>query len=79
MKDSEIDIIHDYIDLLLRKEQYFVIDSILLSLYLREIKDVDEILSYLTATLPAKSKLANRIYFITKLRKIDEKLLKGLE
>jgi hypothetical protein len=87
MKDIEMDIIYDYVDLLCKNKDYLTLNSILEINKDRNLNNIDEKITYLTATLPVKSKLASRelfyLYFQNYLISIKYKdtinLLKGLK
>ena len=81
MTDYEIDTIYDYVDFLMKRGRFELLDRILQSVIDPKERDADEILTYLTATLPVKSKLNNRVYLINNLREmnLEPGLLDGLE
>ena len=74
MTDSELDVVYDYLDMLMYRGQTNLIDDILLGLRIRLYfyneyynkggsnykPDIDELLGYLTASCPVKSKLFER-------------------
>lgn len=87
-QDFELDIVYSYIDYLLKRGQFLLVDAILKDLvfYVNSpyFKDKnlteDEILGYLTCCLPAKSKLNNYSYFFNNVKYLfTEDELKGLE
>lgn len=74
------DEIFDTIDLHLRKAEYNKVEEILKAVKFES--DVDILLAYLTASLPAKSKLPSRQLLIDRVRELvpgDNLLLQGLE
>ena len=79
MQDREIDSIYNYFDFLLQKRRFKFIDRILRNIEISG-RDVDELISYLTVTLPAKSNLIYRKTFYKKVcLVVDKNLLEGLE
>lgn len=82
MTDEEIDSIHYGIDFLLRKSMFSLLNKLLNPLLHESSKkeDPDYILTILTTTLPAKSKLPNRTKFVEIGKRIlTEEEMKGLE
>jgi hypothetical protein len=93
--DRQLDYIYNYINYLLCRGQFTAVDALLTGLTLNiewlfsgfskkpTNLTIDEILAYLTATLPAKSKLNNRRFFVSVAKEIldkqDPELIKGLE
>lgn len=87
MNERTIDCIFDYIEYLCLKEDFRTVDVILYTLEYHKYSN-DELISYLTITLPFKKKLRHRGYFAYIVReRIQEKtnniketdnILKGL-
>lgn len=86
-KDFELDIIYSYIDYLLKREQFLIVDALLRDLcmyvktsYFRNAKlTKDEILGYLTCCFPAQSELNNYGYFYNNVKSLfAEEELAGL-
>jgi hypothetical protein len=63
MRDDDIDNIFDLFDDLMKAGKFGQIDTLLLHVHPRWC-DIDFVLAILTSTLPAKSLLKNRPYFI---------------
>ena len=64
--DTQIDCLHDLIDLALRNEQFGALD-ILLGGLSPELLGTDMALTILITTLPADSKLPHRFHFYSRL------------
>ena len=86
--DAELDIIYDYINYLLNRGQFMLVDAMLRdacmyvkSSYFPKAKLThDEILAYLTCCFVAQSKLNNYGYFYNNVKDLfNEKELVGLE
>ena len=78
MQDWEIDSVYDYFEFLITRKKFIIIDKILENIDAPN-SEVDELLTYLTATLIIKSKLANRKDFYNRVAEIvDKNLLEGL-
>ena len=82
--DSQIDEIHQEVDVFLDSGNFEDLDDLLTNLEVEDF-DTDECLSYLTATLPARDKLPARWDFfrrcasrIDDLGEMEEGILKGL-
>jgi hypothetical protein len=79
-----VDAIHEIIDDLLKSGLFTIVDGFLFGKDI-ESMPADIILSYLTATLPAKSKLPIRPYFFKKCKTVlmgrgyPETIVQGLE
>ena len=80
MKDKEIDEIYDKIDELLKDSNFFTVNEFLGGINIT-ILNIDYILTILTATLAAKSKLPNREIFLLKAKNFfkNDILFKDLE
>lgn len=77
--DKCIDFIYDQIDLLFRNNNFHIVDKIISEVNISILSD-DIILSFLTITLAAKSKLPSREIFFDKVKqRLETNLLKGLE
>lgn len=63
MKDSEIDLIYDFADAQMSKGRFRFLGSVLDGVYF-EVKsgdiDIEEVITWLTVTLPAKNKIKTR-------------------
>lgn len=85
MTDHEMDVVYDAIDLLCREGKFEALDWFLHQMYL--VSGEEEMLTVLTATLPAKSKLPRRydLYCVAESLygkygpKEDDKLFAGLK
>jgi hypothetical protein len=76
-----IDEIHDAIDALLKVECWNFVDELLLNLAQRAWRtELDELVTYATSTLPAKSKLPSRERFMITCKHLHPKndIWKGL-
>ena len=86
---TDIDLVYDHIDKYLSNGDFYLIDFILDAIRLYgDLRDIciDVLLAYLTATLPAKSKLSSRSKFFEDVKQVliereeyDNKILAGLE
>jgi hypothetical protein len=83
--DTALDLIYDKIDDLFLAGQFEEVDSLLGKIDIRG-SSVDILLGFLTATLPAKSRLPSRAPFFHKVEiflqetgRMEEGLLSGLE
>jgi hypothetical protein len=82
---SALDQLYDHFDALFHSRSYEKVDEILQSLIV-ESMSTTMLIGYLTATLPAKSKLSHRAAFFRSVKRElakrgdeDESLLQGLE
>lgn len=84
IKDSQIDGIHEVIDSLMKRGSFHVIDGLLLEKNVNTLT-ADIMLSYLTVTLPVKSKLVCRPMFFNQCKLVlsdrgyPDTILQGLE
>ena len=85
MTDKEIDDIYETADLLIKKGRWSLLDN-LLEFYAMTAwrMPLDMLITWATVTLPVKSKLKNRKWFINECLKFhsdadDPQLWKGLE
>jgi len=76
--DKEIDVVFNWVDNELRYANYDVVSAAITKLVLHET-DIDILLSWLTITLAAKSKVPNRIRIYDYLDATTDIDLKGLE
>lgn len=82
MTDKEIDDIYDLFDFLMKKGKWELLDGMLSEILQRVWRtEIDMLLTYLTATLPAKSKLPSRTKLVNECKRWfpDNELWKGLE
>ena len=68
--DQRLDKLHDSIDYLLRHRQYERLNCDILVVLSFKLADKDELLGWLTATLPAKSQLPARSQIVEAARKV---------
>ena len=68
--DQRLDKLHDSIDYLLRHRQYERLNCDILMVLSFKLADKDELLGWLTATLPAKSQLPARSQIVEAARKV---------
>ncbi len=83
--DRRIDEIYDHADRLFRARKFDEYDAFLRSLFVNKL-DVDEILAYLTASLPGKLHLPHRDEFysrseevLRKRNKYNSEIIRGLQ
>lgn len=75
-----LDFFYDIVDSRLKADKFEEMDNMLKALSEVKLESVGTILAFLTATLPAKSKLPERKTFLEAYRhKLTPDLLKGLE
>ncbi len=84
LDDDALDTIYIFFDLYLMRGEFAFLDWILYKVYLRILEDeicIDEALTYLTVSLPAKDKLPSRAHVFAAMKdKYKEKgLFDGLE
>ena len=79
MTDDEIDLIHNWVDSQFSAGEFCVVNAVLSALR-PEHMGADELITWLTVTLPAKSKLPARHAFYIHLQQEadDERLWSGL-
>jgi hypothetical protein len=77
--NKTLDYIFDYIEYLCINKDFKTVDAILSNLHLHSYS-LDEMLAYLTITLPFKKQLLNRENFYYKVKTFveDENILSGL-
>lgn len=82
--DQRLDKLYDEVDLLMREGKFEELNLLIKRLIVKDL-ETDILLGYLTATLPAKSKLPFRQVFVARCCKtikdrgeFEEGLLKGL-
>jgi len=77
--DKKLDCIFDYIEYLCINKDFKTVDAILSNLHLHSYS-IDEMLAYLTITLPFKNLLLNRedFYYNVKTFVENESILSGL-
>lgn len=79
---TELDKIHDAIDVLMKNGCWDFLNDYLLDLRMKAWRtDINLLVGYATVTLPSKSKLPNRKLFVDTCKKLypDPELWEGLE